>query len=135
MTRLSLAAVAGLGAVLLVTPATAHHAFQAEFDANKQVKFSGTVTKLEWTNPHAWLYVDSKDQNGNVTNWSFELGSPNALIRRGWRRTALKPGDQITIEGFAAKDGSSTANASSVTLPDGRTVFAGSQTTPGGSDK
>ena len=135
MIRLSLAAVAGLGAVLLVTPATAHHAFQAEFDANKQVKFSGTVTKLEWTNPHAWLYVDFKDQNGNITNWSFELGSPNALIRRGWTRTALKAGDQVAIEGYAAKDGTSTANARTVTLPDGRTVFAGSQTTPGGSDK
>ncbi|HLH00132.1 MAG TPA: DUF6152 family protein [Bryobacteraceae bacterium] len=129
------AVFAGLGSLLFVAPALAHHAFAAEFDANKQVKVSGTVTKLEWTNPHAWLYVDSKDQNGNITNWSFELGSPNSLVRRGWRRTSLKPGDQVAIEGFAAKDGSSTANARSVTLPDGRTVFAGSQNTPGGSDQ
>ena len=135
MTRLSLAAVAGLGSLLLVMPAAAHHAFQAEFDANKQVKFSGTVTKLEWTNPHAWLYVDSKDENGTITSWSFELGSPNALLRRGWRRTSLNSGDQVTIEGFAAKDGSNTANAQNATLPDGRTVFAGSQNTPSGSDK
>jgi hypothetical protein len=130
-----LAAVAALGSFLVAVPASAHHAFAAEFDANKKVKVSGAVTRLEWTNPHAWLYVDVKDENGKVTSWSFELGSPNALVRRGWRRTSLKPGDQITIEGFAAKDGSSTANAHNVTLPDGRTVFAGSQNTPSEPDK
>ena len=135
MKRILLGGVVGFGWLLFVTPAPAHHAFAAEFDASKKVKVSGPVTKLEWTNPHAWLYVDGKDQNGNTTTWSFELGSPNSLVRRGWRRTALKPGDQVTVEGFAAKDGSSTANASTVMLPDGRTVFAGSQTTPGGSDK
>jgi hypothetical protein len=120
-----LAGVAGL--LFPVMPASAHHAFAAEFDAKKGIKVSGTITKLEWTNPHAWLYVDVKDETGKPTNWSFELGSPNGLIREGWRRTSLKQGDQVTIEGFVAKDGSNTANAHSVTLPDGRKVFAGSQ--------
>jgi Family of unknown function (DUF6152) len=120
-----LAGVAGL--LFSVMPALAHHAFAAEFDAKKGIKVSGTITKLEWTNPHAWLYVDVKDESGKLTSWSFELGSPNGLIRQGWRRTSLKEGDQVTIEGFAAKDGSNTANAHSVTLPDGRKVFAGSQ--------
>ena len=112
-------------------PAPAHHAFSAEFDAKKSIKVSGIVTKLEWTNPHAWLYVDAKDESGKVTNWGFEMGSPNTLIRQGWRRSALKEGDQVTIEGYAAKDGSSLANARSVTLPDGRKVFAGSPTDGG----
>jgi uncharacterized protein DUF6152 len=120
-----LVAVAGL--LFPVMPASAHHAFAAEFDAKKGIKVSGTITKLEWSNPHAWLYVDVKDESGKVTNWSFELGSPNGLIREGWRRTSLKEGDRVTIEGFLAKDGSNTANAHSVTLPDGRKVFAGSE--------
>lgn len=116
-------------------PAHAHHAFIAEFDANKRVKVAGTVTKLEWTNPHAWLYVDVKDESGKVTNWAFEMGSPNQLIRQGWRRTVLKDGDQVTVEGYAAKDGSNNANARSVTLPDGTKVFAGSPATDGGPAK
>jgi hypothetical protein len=120
-----LAGVAGL--LFAVMPAAAHHAFAAEFDAKKGIKVTGTITKLEWTNPHAWLYVDVKDESGKLTNWSFELGSPNGLVRQGWRRTSLKEGDRVTIEGFLAKDGSNTANAHSVTLPDGRKVFAGSQ--------
>jgi len=120
--------LAGLAALLFpVMPVSAHHAFSAEFDAKKGIKVSGTITKLEWTNPHAWLYVDVKDESGKVTNWSFELGSPNGLVRQGWRRSSLKDGDQVTIEGFRAKDGSNTANAHSVTLPDGSKVFAGSQ--------
>jgi len=130
-----LAGVAGLGLVFAAMTASAHHAFIAEFDANKRVKVSGTVTKLEWTNPHAWLYVDVKDESGKVTNWGFEMGSPNTLIRQGWRRTALKEGDQITIEGYGAKDGSNIANARSVTLPDGTKVFAGSPSTDGGPAK
>jgi hypothetical protein len=116
-------------------PALAHHAFIAEFDANKRVKVSGTVTKLEWTNPHAWLYVDMKDDSGKTTNWAFEMGSPNTLIRQGWRKTALKEGDQVVVEGYAAKDGSNTANARSVTMPDGRKIFAGSPQTDGGPAK
>ncbi len=122
-----LAGALGLALLFQVPPAWAHHAFAAEFDAKKSIKVSGTITKLEWTNPHAWLYIDVKDETGKVTNWSFELGSPNGLVRLGWRRTSLKEGDQVTIEGFLAKDGTHTANAHSVMLPDGRKVFAGSQ--------
>lgn len=128
-----LAGVAGL--LFSVMPASAHHAFAAEFDAKKGIKVTGTITKLEWTNPHAWLYVNVKDESGKLTSWSFELGSPNGLVRQGWRRTSLKEGDQVTIEGFLAKDGSNTANAHSVTLPDGRKVFAGSQGSDGGPAK
>jgi len=134
VTRKWLAAVACF-ALLATMPAWAHHAFSAEFDAKKPVKVSGKVTKLEWTNPHAWLYVDVKDDSGKVTNWGFEMGSPNSLIRQGWRRTALKDGDPITVEGYAAKDGSNIANARSVTLPDGTKVFAGSPSTDGGPPK
>jgi hypothetical protein len=133
MKAMLLAVVAAL--LFSVMPASAHHAFAAEFDAKKEIKVSGTITKLEWTNPHAWLYVDVKDGSGKVTNWSFELGSPNGLVRLGWRRSSLKEGDQVTIEGFLAKDGSNTANAHSVTLPDGRKVFAGSLGPDGGPAK
>ncbi len=129
------AAAEGLGLLFALMPLSAHHAFVAEFDANKRVKLSGVVTKFEWTNPHGWLYVDVKDENGKVTNWGFEMGSPNQLIRQGWRRTALKEGDQVTVEGYAARDGSKIANARSVTLPDGSKVFAGSPATDGGPAK
>src|SRR5262245_1284600 len=103
----------------------AHHAFTAEFDAEKPVSLSGTVTKLEWTNPHAHFHLDVSD-GGAVVSWNLELGSPNALMRRGWTRSALKVGDKITVTGYLAKDGSHLANARTVTLSDGRTVFAGS---------
>ena len=113
---------------LLLTQRTArgHHAFSAEFDATKPVTLTGTVAKIEWTNPHAHFYLDVKDQGGTVTSWDFETGSPNALMRRGWSRSSLKPGDMITVSGYVAKDGSHLANARSVTLSDGRNVFAGS---------
>jgi hypothetical protein len=101
---------------------SAHHAFSAEYDANQPVSVSGTVTRFEFTNPDAWLYVDG---------WGFEMGSPNGLLHRGWRRMELKKGDQVTVEGFRAKDGRKVANASTVTLPDGRKLFGGFQTTPG----
>jgi hypothetical protein len=103
-----------------------HHAFSAEFDATKPITLTGTVAKIEWTNPHAHFILDVKDQGGAVTSWDFETGSPNALMRRGWSRSSLKPGDMITVSGYVAKDGSHLANARSVTLSDGRTVFAGS---------
>jgi hypothetical protein len=120
-------------AALLITAMriSAHHAFAAEYDENKRVTVSGTVTSFEWTNPHAWLYVDEKDGSGKVTVWSFEMGSPGGLSRRGWVKTALKPGDHVTVEGFGAKDGSNRANAGAVTLPDGGKLFGGFQTTPG----
>lgn len=110
--------------------AVAHHSFTAEYDRDKPVKITGTVTKVEWTNPHARFYVDVKDEKGNVTNWNFELASPNVLSRNGWTRHSLKEGDVIEVVGSMAKDGSFLANARTVTLADGRKVFAGSNTDP-----
>jgi hypothetical protein len=122
-----LAAVLGLAAV----PALAHHSFAAEYDAAKPVTLTGTVTKVEWMNPHARFYIDVKDDAGKVTNWEFELGSPNGLMRRGWTRNSLKTGDVVTVNGSLAKDGSSLANARTIKLADGRQVFAGSATETG----
>jgi hypothetical protein len=120
-------------ALLLTTMrSSAHHAFAAEYDENRRVTVSGIVTRFEWTNPHAWLYIDGRDQNGKAASWSFEMSSPNGLIHRGWTSTALKHGDHVTAEGYRAKDGSNVANASTVTLPDGRQLFARSLTTLGG---
>ena len=116
--------VAGL--LLPAAPLLAHHSFTAEYDSTKSMQVTGTVTKVEWTNPHARFYVDVKDESGRVTNWNFELGSPLVLTRMGWKRDSLKVGDQITVEGYLAKDGSKMANARSATLADGRKVFAGS---------
>ena len=123
--------VAAAALLLTVMRLSAHHAFAAEYDENKRVTVSGIVTRFEWTNPHGWLYVDQKDESGKVTSWSFELGSPGGLTRRGWVRTALKPGDRVTVEGYGAKDGSNRANAGTVTMPDGGKLFGGFQTTPG----
>ena len=116
---------------LIMTTASAHHAFAAEYDENKLVTVSGTVTDFKWTNPHAWLYVDQTDETGKVTSWGFEMGSPGGLTRRGWTKTELKEGDQVTLDGYAAKDGRNVANARTVTLPDGRKLFGGFQSTPG----
>lgn len=112
--------------VLAALPVVAHHSFAAEYDEKKPITLTGSVTKLEWMNPHARFYVDVKDASGKVTNWEFELANLNALIRRGWTRTSLKPGDVITVDGYLAKDGSPLVNTKSVTLSDGRKVFAGS---------
>lgn len=121
---------AALGAA--VVPVVAHHSFASEYDDKKPLKFENVVvTKVEWTNPHARFYVDVKDAKGNVTNWNFELASPNVLKRMGWTRNSLKEGDHITVQGSAAKDGSNLANAASVTLADGRRVFARSTSQDG----
>jgi uncharacterized protein DUF6152 len=104
----------------------AHHSFAAEYDANKPIAVTGTVTKVEWMNPHARFYVDVKEADGTVTNWNFELGAIPVLLKQGWRKDSLKAGDQVSVEGSRAKDGSKTGNARSVKLPDGRRVFAGS---------
>lgn len=107
----------------------AHHAFSAEFDVNKPVKLVGTVTKVELVNPHSWIYIDVKGPDGKVVNWAIEGGAPNALFRRGWRKTALPVGTAITVEGFKAKNGQPMANGRDVTFPDGRRLFMGSSGT------
>ena len=120
--------VAGLAtaSVLATAAVEAHHAFAAEFDREQTVELTGTVTKVEWTNPHARFYIDVKDDKGNVVNWDFELGPPNGLMRRGWNRNSLRQGHVVTINGFLSKTAPRVANARTVKLADGREVFAGS---------
>jgi hypothetical protein len=108
-----------------------HHAFAAEYDEKKLVTVSGTVTRLQWTNPHAWLYVTERDEKGRLTTWGFEMGAPGGLLRRGWKKGELKEGDRITVDGYASKTRANVANARTVTLPNGRRLFGGFASTPG----
>ena len=112
--------------LVLPAPSFAHHSFAAEYDQNTPVSFKGVVTKLDWMNPHVYFYVDSTDKDGKPVHWACEAGNPNALARRGWKKNSLKAGDEITVQGYRAKDGSYTVNARSITLADGAKVFAAS---------
>ncbi len=122
---------AGCGLLLSSVPLLAHHSFAAEYDSNQPVKITGTVSKMEWMNPHARFYVNVKQADGKVVNWNFELGAIPVLLKQGWTKNSLKEGDQVTVDGSKAKDGSFTANARSVVLANGKKVFAGSSATAG----
>ena len=130
--RTKVAAMMAALVVISAAPLLAHHSFAAEFDQSKPVKVTGSVSKIEWTNPHIWIYVDVKESDGNVTTWGFQGGPPSYLYRAGWTRNSLKLGDIITVQGFSAKDGSKHASSRGITLPDGRKVFAGSAADTGG---
>ena len=124
--------VVGVAWLLTAASATAHHSFAAEFDINRPIKLSGTVTKLEWTNPHAWVFIDAKDDKGTAQSWAIELVGINDLLRLGWGRNRVKTGDVINVDGFGAKNGTNTVNAASVSLANGELVWA-SQKPPGDS--
>ena len=124
--RLAVAAVGvALAWLMAAAPVRAHHSFAAEFDANQPVTIKGTVTGMDWVNPHSWIYVDVKEADGKVVTWRFEMGPPNALLRMGWRKDSIPPGTPVKIEGYRAKSGKPVANAKTVTLPDGRELFSG----------
>jgi hypothetical protein len=128
--RIELAVVvAGASLLMNAAPVLAHHAFAAEFDAKKPVQLKGTVTRMEWINPHAWIHVDVKGSDGSVVNWMVEAGTPNTLFRRGFTKNSLEPGTEIFVDGYQAKDGSNKANGRDITFPDGRKLFLGSSGT------
>ncbi len=126
MKRVYILALAAAGTLWLTGTASAHHSFAAEFDRDMPITVTGTVTKVEWANPHARFYIDAKDDGGKVVNWDFELASPNGLMRRGWNRNSMKLGDVVTVTGHRAKNNPHVGNASTVVLADGKKLFAGS---------
>jgi Family of unknown function (DUF6152) len=128
-TKIVLAVCMGLAMSGWASSASAHHAFAAEFDANRPVNFKGTITKMEWVNPHTWLHVDVKNTDGTVVNWAIEAGTPNVLFRRGFTKDSLLPGTEIVIDGYQSKDGTNRANGRDLTFPDGRKLFLGSSGT------
>ena len=129
-TMLTVAVASLAGLLLTAVPVVAHHSFAAEYDASKPIKLTGTVTKIEWTNPHCFFYIDVKTDAGQVENWALELGNPNALLRNGWTPKSVKIGDEVTVEGTRAKDSSLLGNARSMVLMStGQRLFAGSSQT------
>ena len=122
-------AVLGVGLLLAAVPLVAHHSFAAEYDAQKAVKFTGTVTTMEWINPHAWIHIDVKKPDGKVESWMIEAGAPNALLRRGFTKASLPAGTVVTVEGYQAKDGANRANGRDITYQDGKKLFVGSSGT------
>lgn len=129
MKTLATLATLGVGALLAAAPVFAHHAFSAEYDANQPITLKGNLTKVEWTNPHGWIYVNTKDDSGKVVNWAIEFGSPNAMLRRGLRKTDFPEGIEVVVKGYRAKNGTPTINGTSVKLPDGRNLLVGSSGT------
>ena len=120
---------AGLGGFLVLVvsaQAVAHHSFSAEFDINRPIQLTGTITRVEWINPHAWIHVDVKKRDGTTEEWAVETGTPNTLLRRGLRKQDLPAGTEIKVTGYQARDGTAKANGTNVTLPDGRALFIGS---------
>jgi hypothetical protein len=124
--KIKLAAVLGILFAAAVVPMEAHHSFAAEYDATKAVRITGVISKVEWTNPHSYLYIDVKDDHGNLSTWTCEGGAPNTLSRRGFRKNSIKIGDTATIDGYGAKDGSHLMDARRITLSDGRSFYSGS---------
>ena len=124
-----LAAVVGFGMIATTAQVVAHHAFAAEFDANSPVRLRGTITKMEWINPHAWMHLDVTNEDGTVDSWMIEAGPPGALVRRGWSKNSVTAGIEVLVEGYQAIDGAFRANGRDVTFPDGRRLFAGSSGT------